>query len=358
MADDVVDDGEIVIENDDDESDDDESDESDDDESGSEPCEMCGEKDDPDRTLLCDKCNGAFHMECLDPPLTDVPDGEWLCPQCTDPEQWAKIMALQEKEQVLFTLLVTDHPEYECWTKRVTDADREADDLKKNALEIQKTLLKVVGVTQSLDADGSTSEHRYWALHKQETWPEPLVAKLLEYKEFPPKVLNLFSNMKELQETYLAFEEKKTFIKEILENMSNNPWLNDFKSTQELVEDLRKTIVDLQNDINKKDGKRPAPHDEAASDGAVRNEGNAALALCFGLKTHGEGPSQSKKRPASPAPHGEGSSKHTKINGDEDKLPAPHGEGSSPRTGPWMNNIFDEIPPVIPVDLTLDSDSE
>ncbi len=34
--------------------------------------------------LLCDghACEQAYHTHCLDPPLTDVPAGKWLCPAC------------------------------------------------------------------------------------------------------------------------------------------------------------------------------------------------------------------------------------------------------------------------------------
>ena len=39
-------------------------------------CHACGIKQDPDKQLLCDECDMAFHMYCLDPPLTSIPDDE------------------------------------------------------------------------------------------------------------------------------------------------------------------------------------------------------------------------------------------------------------------------------------------
>ncbi|CAL8393448.1 unnamed protein product [Boreogadus saida] len=46
-------------------------------------CHVCGIKQDPDKQLLCDECDMAFHMYCLDPPLTSIPDDEdWYCPGC------------------------------------------------------------------------------------------------------------------------------------------------------------------------------------------------------------------------------------------------------------------------------------
>jgi len=32
--------------------------------------------------MMCDDCPRVFHMECLDPPLADVPLGEWSCEFC------------------------------------------------------------------------------------------------------------------------------------------------------------------------------------------------------------------------------------------------------------------------------------
>lgn len=37
-----------------------------------------------DRMLLCDACgpNGAHHLDCLEPRLSEVPEGDWFCPKC------------------------------------------------------------------------------------------------------------------------------------------------------------------------------------------------------------------------------------------------------------------------------------
>ncbi|CAL4066750.1 unnamed protein product, partial [Meganyctiphanes norvegica] len=46
-------------------------------------CHKCGLKDQPDKTLMCDECDNAYHIYCLDPPLTQLPeDDEWFCPLC------------------------------------------------------------------------------------------------------------------------------------------------------------------------------------------------------------------------------------------------------------------------------------
>ncbi|KAL5252441.1 hypothetical protein ACHWQZ_G015272 [Mnemiopsis leidyi] len=41
-------------------------------------CRMAGE------LLMCDKCPRVYHLFCLDPPLKQVPDGEWFCSKCQE----------------------------------------------------------------------------------------------------------------------------------------------------------------------------------------------------------------------------------------------------------------------------------
>uniref|UniRef100_A0AAQ5Y2E6 E3 ubiquitin-protein ligase UHRF n=1 Tax=Amphiprion ocellaris TaxID=80972 RepID=A0AAQ5Y2E6_AMPOC len=46
-------------------------------------CKICGIKQDPDKQLLCDECDMAYHTYCLNPPLTSIPEDEdWYCPGC------------------------------------------------------------------------------------------------------------------------------------------------------------------------------------------------------------------------------------------------------------------------------------
>ncbi|KAL0039732.1 hypothetical protein WJX77_006357 [Trebouxia sp. C0004] len=47
-----------------------------------EGCCVCWEDEDRKHILLCDKCDAEYHTYCLDPPLEDVPEGEWFCPRC------------------------------------------------------------------------------------------------------------------------------------------------------------------------------------------------------------------------------------------------------------------------------------
>ncbi|NXA72024.1 UHRF1 ligase, partial [Thryothorus ludovicianus] len=45
-------------------------------------CHICGGKQDPDKQLMCDECDMAFHIYCLTPPLSRIPDEDWYCPEC------------------------------------------------------------------------------------------------------------------------------------------------------------------------------------------------------------------------------------------------------------------------------------
>merc|ERR550532_3389122 len=47
-------------------------------------CMECGKCEGEAEMLLCDglDCQKACHMACCKPPLTEVPDGEWFCSHC------------------------------------------------------------------------------------------------------------------------------------------------------------------------------------------------------------------------------------------------------------------------------------
>lgn len=32
--------------------------------------------------LECEKCENPWHLDCLNPPLSEIPEGEWHCPTC------------------------------------------------------------------------------------------------------------------------------------------------------------------------------------------------------------------------------------------------------------------------------------
>ncbi|XP_066597047.1 E3 ubiquitin-protein ligase UHRF1-like [Prorops nasuta] len=50
-------------------------------------CKICAGKEDEHNLLLCDECNYAYHLSCLNPPLTAIPEEDyWYCPECKNDE--------------------------------------------------------------------------------------------------------------------------------------------------------------------------------------------------------------------------------------------------------------------------------
>jgi len=43
---------------------------------------LCAKCEKDGELLCCDTCTKVFHLDCLDPPLEQVPDGKWSCPYC------------------------------------------------------------------------------------------------------------------------------------------------------------------------------------------------------------------------------------------------------------------------------------
>merc|ERR1719346_427056 len=42
-------------------------------------CRTCKEGGEP---LCCDSCPNAYHLRCIEPPLEELPEHEWTCPRC------------------------------------------------------------------------------------------------------------------------------------------------------------------------------------------------------------------------------------------------------------------------------------
>ena len=46
-------------------------------------CGICKSAHHKSKLLECSKCLGGFHLHCLDPPLKEVPEGDWVCSGCS-----------------------------------------------------------------------------------------------------------------------------------------------------------------------------------------------------------------------------------------------------------------------------------
>ncbi|EEY65872.1 chromodomain-helicase-DNA-binding protein, putative [Phytophthora infestans T30-4] len=45
-------------------------------------CCICGNSNNSEELLLCDRCDGEVHMHCATPNVTELPEGEWFCGYC------------------------------------------------------------------------------------------------------------------------------------------------------------------------------------------------------------------------------------------------------------------------------------
>ena len=48
------------------------------------PLYICQRATDETIMLFCDDCDRGYHTFCLDPPMTNLPDGKWFCELCKD----------------------------------------------------------------------------------------------------------------------------------------------------------------------------------------------------------------------------------------------------------------------------------
>uniref|UniRef100_A0A672T449 Chromodomain-helicase-DNA-binding protein 4-like n=1 Tax=Sinocyclocheilus grahami TaxID=75366 RepID=A0A672T449_SINGR len=53
--------------------------------------EFCRVCKDGGELLCCDSCPSSYHIHCLNPPLPEIPNGEWICPRCTCPTMKGKV---------------------------------------------------------------------------------------------------------------------------------------------------------------------------------------------------------------------------------------------------------------------------
>jgi len=53
---------------------------------GNTRCEICDMDKDDSRMLICDSCNLGYHMYCVRPVIVNIPNGDWLCSNCSDNE--------------------------------------------------------------------------------------------------------------------------------------------------------------------------------------------------------------------------------------------------------------------------------
>jgi hypothetical protein len=52
------------------------------------PCQVCQRTDDANQMLLCDNCNGGYHLFCLKPKLIQILTKNWHCSSCSPTAPW------------------------------------------------------------------------------------------------------------------------------------------------------------------------------------------------------------------------------------------------------------------------------
>nr|XP_057903220.1 chromodomain-helicase-DNA-binding protein 4a isoform X4 [Doryrhamphus excisus] len=56
--------------------------------------EFCRVCKDGGELLCCDSCPSSYHIHCLNPPLPEIPNGEWICPRCLCPPMKGKVQKI------------------------------------------------------------------------------------------------------------------------------------------------------------------------------------------------------------------------------------------------------------------------
>ena len=61
-------------------------------------CERCHSTEDEERMVLCDICDAGYHIDCLEPKLLTIPEGEWICEECSQPKDKKKRRSNAEED--------------------------------------------------------------------------------------------------------------------------------------------------------------------------------------------------------------------------------------------------------------------
>ncbi|CAA0813402.1 RING/FYVE/PHD-type zinc finger family protein [Striga hermonthica] len=53
---------------------------------GAHTCRRCRQEADGTNVLICDSCEGMYHISCIEPPVKEIPTRSWYCADCTSKE--------------------------------------------------------------------------------------------------------------------------------------------------------------------------------------------------------------------------------------------------------------------------------
>jgi len=131
----------------------------DEDDNHDEVCAICKESGE---LLLCDTCNLVYHMSCLDPPLTAVPPGLWLCPKCKarveedEPMPWPGTLAVVHSYLAHKT---AKEEEKNKLLKRSEELKAERVELEAKAKQLSNAIMEQMQAKSELSASNKSAQN-------------------------------------------------------------------------------------------------------------------------------------------------------------------------------------------------------
>lgn len=151
-------------------------------------CTLCRRKKDPEKMLLCDKCNCGCHMYCLKPKLKTVPEGDWFCPKCAPP----KVAITPKKrrrrlfsEEDLDQSIANDDDEIRKRPSNIKEIEDIIDDL--NSVYEASSLSEDYGEDEEFDIGNEKPKVKKRYVYKKKT-AEDIANKVLGIKKKKEKI--------------------------------------------------------------------------------------------------------------------------------------------------------------------------
>ena len=103
--------------------------------------DVCAICDDGGELVICDECEGEYHLKCMRPPLKSVPEGRWECDECVDRK----------------VLLLRNHLLYHTNLSKATE-ENEDEETAKEVIPSEKTLEAVRNFGKKISTLLATTE--------------------------------------------------------------------------------------------------------------------------------------------------------------------------------------------------------
>jgi uncharacterized C2H2 Zn-finger protein len=97
-------------------------------------CVVCKSADDANYMLLCDRCDDGYHTYCLNPPLLQIPEGDWYCLKCSLPKASYRCKNCQKSFKSLGGYKY--HMKNICFTEQTPSTAKKASKSAPNPVEI------------------------------------------------------------------------------------------------------------------------------------------------------------------------------------------------------------------------------